>query len=403
MSKKFNSTGVCIPKKHYMVNIDNKLNAIEKLVDEDDYFIINRPRQYGKTTTMYLLEENLKDRYLVISTSFEGIGDNIFKEEESFSKEILDLFADSLEFINKIKSEELRALGKGLKNLKDVSRAITKFVKDSDKEVVLLIDEVDKSSNNQLFLSFLGMLRNKYLNANLGKDYTFKSVILAGVHDIKNLKIKVRDIDEKKMNSPWNIAVDFKVDMSFNAYEIKSMLDEYSLLNKVAMDTLSLSKSLYYYTEGYPFLVSKLCKIIDEELLKNKVPWELDNIITAIKIVLKENNTLFDDLIKNLENNIELNNYVFDIVFNGADKLFNIDNYIINIGVLYGIFKEENGLVKISNRIFEQRIYNYFISKLENNINNMTTYNFRENFINEDGSLDMEKILIKLYKQSRVE
>lgn len=70
--------------------------------------------------------------------------------------------------------------------------------------------------------------------------------------------------------------------------------------------------------------------------------------------------------------------------FNSTGVCIPKKHYIINIGVLYGIFKEENGLVKISNRIFEQRIYNYFISKLENNINNMTTYNFRENFINED-------------------
>ena len=83
-----------------------------------------------------------------------------------------------------------------------------------------MIDEVDKSSNNQLFLSFLGMLRNKYLLRNEGKDYTFHSVILAGVHDVKNLKVKIRPEEEQKYNSPWNIASDFEVDMSFSKEEI---------------------------------------------------------------------------------------------------------------------------------------------------------------------------------------
>ncbi len=90
-----------------------------------------------------------------------------------------------------------------------------------------MIDEVDKSSNNQLFLSFLGMLRNKYLLRNMGKDYTFYSVILAGVHDVKTSKVKIRPDEEHKYNSPWNIASDFDVDMSFSSKEIVTMIDDY--------------------------------------------------------------------------------------------------------------------------------------------------------------------------------
>ena len=56
---------------------------------------------------------------------------------------------------------------------------------------ILLIDEVDKASNNELFLSFLGLLRDKFLLAVDELDYTFHSVILVGVHDIKNLNCLV--------------------------------------------------------------------------------------------------------------------------------------------------------------------------------------------------------------------
>ena len=52
MKKRFNVTGTCIPEKHYMVDISEKLKNIVKLVDNEEYFIINRPRQYGKTTTL---------------------------------------------------------------------------------------------------------------------------------------------------------------------------------------------------------------------------------------------------------------------------------------------------------------------------------------------------------------
>ena len=67
-------------------------------------------------------------------------------------------------------------------------------------------DEVDKSSDNQIFLSFLGLLREKYLKCQQGKDVTFHSVILAGVYDIKTLKLKLHPQEESKYNSLWNIA-----------------------------------------------------------------------------------------------------------------------------------------------------------------------------------------------------
>lgn len=59
MAKYFNVTGICIPEKHYMVDISATVRMItETLVDRGAYFTINRARQYGKTTTLYLLEKS---------------------------------------------------------------------------------------------------------------------------------------------------------------------------------------------------------------------------------------------------------------------------------------------------------------------------------------------------------
>ena len=61
MSKTFNVNGICYPNEHYMVNIDSKLAQIKQLVDEKKYFVINRARQYGKTTTLDVYKRQLKD------------------------------------------------------------------------------------------------------------------------------------------------------------------------------------------------------------------------------------------------------------------------------------------------------------------------------------------------------
>lgn len=389
MKKKFNTTGLCIPHLHYMVDISKKLKKIKSMVSDGDYFVINRPRQYGKTTTMYMLEQELKDEYLILSISFEGVGDLIFEREENFVRAILKIFADSIESNYEEYADKLIEIAKKVNDLNDLSKAITKFCKAIKREAVLFIDEVDKSSNSQLFLSFLGMLRNKYLLRQQGKDLTFHSVILAGVYDIKNLKLRIRNDEEKKYNSPWNIAVNFNVDMSFNEEEIESMLNEYAEDKKIQINIKEISEKIHFYTDGYPFLVSRLCQIVDT----NELGWNKENLEMAVKELLQESNTLFDDLIKNVENNKEFREYIFDLIINVSEKTFNIDNPTINLGVIFGYFKNYNGKVSISNRIFQERLYNYFSSKLENKTD-MSLYNFKDNFIKK-GELDFEKILLR--------
>lgn len=106
-------------------------------------------------------------------------------------------------------------------------------------------DEVDKSSDNQIFLSFLGLLREKYLKCQQGKDVTFHSVILAGVYDIKTLKLKLHPQEESKYNSPWNIADNnqmyMKVSSDRNQFIVSGMLQM----------PLVMQKFYEYYEEIY--------------------------------------------------------------------------------------------------------------------------------------------------------
>lgn len=393
MKKRFNTTGVCIPKKHYMADISENLNTIKKMIEDEKYFVINRPRQYGKTTTMYMLKQYLKEDFLVLSMSFEGIDEEGFNDSRKFTSTMLKLLANSIKLINKDKSNELIEYSKTTSSMFELSECITEFVMSSDKPVILLIDEVDKNLNNDLFLNFLGMLRNKYLLREQEEDVTFQSVILAGVYDIKNLKLKVRCDNEKKYNSPWNIAVNFNVDMSFSSEQIENMIKEYSICENINMNTKEIAELIEYYTDGYPFLVSRICQIITEEMIDSEIIWDEYTIKRAIKYLLGENNTLFDDLIKNIENNTEFKEYIFELIMNNAEKSFNIDNPIINLGTILGYLKNVSGKVKISNRIFEQRLYNYYSSKLENKVD-MSGYNYKENFI-VNKKLNFEKILLK--------
>jgi hypothetical protein len=397
MKKKFNVTGTCIPDRHYMVDTSEKIKKIMNFIENEEYFVINRPRQYGKTTTLFLLNKKLKndENYLPIKISFEGVGDSIFEREDSFSKAFLQILERNLLFNDEKLAAFLEEQESKVENLNNLSNIITKLVIKANKKVVLMIDEVDKSSNNQLFLSFLGMLRNKYLLRNEGEDITFHSVILAGVHDVKSLKLKIRSEDERKYNSPWNIASDFDVDMSFSKEEIGTMLEDYIKSKRVKLDKEYFSERLSFYTSGYPFLVSKLCKIIDEKIMMdNDLQWKKEYMDGAVKKILRDSNTNFESLIKNIENNSKLKEMVKNLIIDGNKINYNMNNPIINIGMLYGIFKNEDNNLKINNRIYEQIIYDYMSSIIETSTD-VSFYNEKSNFIKEDGNLDVKKMLIK--------
>ncbi|SDL04957.1 AAA-like domain-containing protein [Halanaerobium congolense] len=393
--KEFNTTGVCIPEKHYMADVSKKIAAIEKMVEEGKYFTINKPRQFGKTTIIHLLKKRLEEKdYRVISITFEDFDQQIFSESKIFVKEFLLTIRDRFEFNGDLKFSEL--IEKNLNqvnNMKDLSRFITSMIGKSSREIILIIDEVDKSSNNQLFLDFLGMLRSKYLLQQQRQDLSFKSVVLAGVHNVKNLKLKLRADEEHKYNSPWNIASEFKVKLELETAEIKSMLKDYAGEREVAMNLEEIAGKLHFYSSGLPFLVSKLAEIIESEILAAKAQkkWEKRDIDEAVKLILQRDLSNFDTLIKNIENNSDLEKMCRDLLVEGRKITFNYYNPTIEKGELYGIFKNDDGSLKIHNRIYEQLIYGYLISKIENEMET-DAFDFRDNFIDE-GQLNLKAIL----------
>ena len=372
--KKFNTTAVCVPSKHYMVDLSERVKEIKQLVDDGKYFAINRPRQYGKTTTLTSLAVYLAAEYKVVSLSFEGIGNAGFQSEQAFVKA----------FCRKLKREYRN----GLFLPKDIKGQIEDYInrKDEkaeldelfdtlldwcgqeDEKIVLIIDEVDTAANNQVFLDFLGQLRDNYISRDTKGTKTFHSVILAGVTDVKHLKSKIRSENEHKENSPWNIAADFTVDMSLSESGIKGMLDEYEADHHTGMVTAEIARQIRAYTNGYPFLVSRICQLIDEQVrdsMNLSEAWTSRGIGEAVKLILAENNTLFQSLTKNLNNYPELKSSIRSILMEGTKLTWNAQQDDIARLQMYGLVRNDHNTVRVANRIFETMLYNLFLSEEE--------------------------------------
>jgi hypothetical protein len=357
-----------------MADMSGKIAQIKALIDNESYFTINRARQYGKTTALFLLEKELQGSYIPVSMSFEGLGDGSFESQEAFCAMFIQQIVKALKFTEAAEEYIREWADNEITTFGLLSEHITKMCE--DKKVVLIIYEVDRTSNNRVFLQFIGMLRNKFLAREAGEDYTFHSVILAGVYDIRNIKLKMINegaytpmaTEGKILNSPWNIAIQFNVDMSFNPAEISVMLNEYEKDHNTGMSIAEISEEIHKYTSGYPFLVSRVCQCVDEERGKD---WTISGLQNAMNFILQEENLLFDDLSKNLESNKELYEFLYALLIVGERKSFNIGVPVIRLGSMYGYIKKGNGnknsmgsgYAAISNKIFEIRMSNYFIAK----------------------------------------
>lgn len=370
MVKTFNTEGYCEPKLHYMVDLSSRLKQIRAMVDAEKYFTINRARQYGKTTILTALADYLKEDYEVISLDFQGISYADFASERNFaaafSRQLLTCYENipdglnrEFEYYAENKTEEI--------TLSALFILLLKLCRTSEKRIVLLIDEVDSASNNQVFIDFLAQLRQYYLMRR--KIPIFQSVILTGVYDVRYVKQKIRSDAEHKVNSPWNIAADFNIDMHFSVDDISGMLGEYEKDYQTGMDIAEMSGLIYDYTSGYPYLVSRICKFLDEEIAgKEDYPdkgsaWTKKGFLEAVKLLINDNNTLFQSLTGKLTDYPMLRTVLYELLFTGKQIPYVPQNQYIEVASMFGFIKNRGGAAVIANRIFETVLYNLFISE----------------------------------------
>ena len=405
MPRIFNIYGACYPRYHYMVNLESRLSEVREMVDSGLYFTINRARQYGKTTLIAALEEYLRKDYQVISLDFQGIESAEYADGASF------VHAISREIIRKVRTlenvpdgiaDDLQALADPDNvsiRMADLMSCFSQWCEASGKPLVLVIDEVDTASNNQVFLDFLAQLRAAYLSRY--SRPAIQSVILAGVYDVRNIRMKLRPEDEHKVNSPWNIAADFSVEMSFQKSEIADMLAEYEADHRTGMNVPEMAGLIYDYTSGYPYLVSALCKKIDEQIAGStqfrdrSSAWTKPGFLAAEKLLVSENNSLFQSLTGKLRDYPQLRTVVYDLLFTGRRIPYVPQNEYIEAAALFGFIRNQDGSAVISNRIFETVLYNLFISE-EFSSSRMYDEGEREmSQFTAGGHLNMRRILEK--------
>lgn len=190
------------------------------------------------------------------------------------------------------------------------------------------------------------------------------------------------------------------------------MLEDYEEDHHTGMDINRAAKVIHDYTSGYPYLVSRICKFLDTELLADspnregntnqqdkrfqnrKDAWTEEGISEAVRVILTSENTLFDSLMSKVKNHQDLSMVLQRILFSGETIAYNPYDLSISDAKMYGFIVNDNGTVKIANRIFETLLYNYYLTvdMMQNTPIYRIAARERESFISGNW-LDMDYLL----------
>ena len=156
MARCFNVSGPCRTDKHYMVNLLFRLEEIRQMIDDGEYFVINKARQYGKTTVLRSLAQYLKRDYQVLSFDFQNIESDEFANGNAF----VHAFARETKkgCVPKEMKEKMLQLADNRNQyarMAELFACFSEWCGQSERPFVLIIDEVDTAANNQVFLDFL--------------------------------------------------------------------------------------------------------------------------------------------------------------------------------------------------------------------------------------------------------
>ncbi len=368
--KRFNTAAVCLPSEHYMADLSERVREIKKMVDDEKYFTITRPGQYGKTTILCALKNVLEKTYEVAGISFGTLSAADFDTEQSFIEAFCRLIKRENGKGLSIPSVILKRLEGYLvrkadeATLSELYDTLSEWCELSAKPVVLIVDDVDTEPDNQVFRDFLAQLRCGYISRDMNDEPFFHSVILAGVTDVKSPRNEIHAGKVYIERSPWNIAADFTLDMSLSETDIKGMLDEYEADHHTGMNTEAAANSIRGYTNGYPFLVSRICQLIDEKLVPSvfaarKEAWTEAGVEEAVKLILAEKNPLFDFLIKKICKCDKLKEMLHVILLQG-DAAYLMGNEEQKQLIEYGFIVPANSRVTVANRIIEMCLNKYF-------------------------------------------
>ncbi len=379
----FEDSGTVDPLSSYHVKLENVVNTrnqdLKTMVDLGRYFSIFAPRQSGKTTFFEGLSSELeKDpTYVAIILSFQDYK-NI--ESQRFYQLIQkDLYGQLVSRLDEVNCQRLDAVRAYLDScnltdhicFRELFEELNRMVE--SKKIVIFIDEFDGIPIDELE-NFLTTLRELYQRYKKHKDKALYSVGLVGIRNIT--KLIVGGV------SPFNIADQVKLP-PFNLKNVRDLYAQYTQETNQLFTEEAVEK-VCEETAGQPWLVNRLGTILTVDIKPETTePITEEDVEKAIKVLLKERNSHFDNLLEKARFYKET---FVEIIFNGVE--YNPDDQDQSWLEQYGLINEKDDMATVANPIYRRRFLNAFFRESRAIVDVAL-----ESYFRPDGLLNMEAIL----------
>ncbi len=367
MKKFFNVAGPCQSEEHYMLPSDKRCEGITPLIDQKQYFVIHAARQSGKTTLLLDLirKLNVAGKYHSLYCSLESV-EGITAPKDGVPA-IVHVIRNAIKY-NKTLPNKDYATGLNLDwyNVA-LKESLTDFCINLDKPLIILFDELDCLSNATL-ISFLRQLRDGYINR--AAIPFIHSVGLIGMRNIRDYKGRIReDSDTLGSASPFNIVTEAMTLRDFTREETEELFLQHTDATGQAFSP-EVTRMVYYYARGQPWLTNAIAREIIVKILKNDVTRTISaaHVERAVESIIQRRDTHIDSLLKRLKKD-RVRKVVEPVISGGKSKFDPLDDdfqYVLDLGLL----KKEGGRLKPSNQIYAEVITRYLGMVVQDSVDN---------------------------------
>ena len=260
LMRRFNTEGPIRPEDHYHVppleRVD--LDEVLQMVRDKRYFVLHAPRQTGKTSALLALRDLLNrgeaGDFRCVHTNVE-VGQAAREDTGRAIRAILSRLASrghllGDDFLHDAWPDILAESGPD----DAFGEALARWCMADPTPLVLLVDEIDALVGDTL-LSVLRQLRAGYEQRPEGFP---QSVVLCGVRDIHDYRIRSSSGEVIAGGSPFNVAAKSLRLGDFTEAETRALLAQHTEETGQAFTPEALA-TVWTQTRGQPWLVNALC------------------------------------------------------------------------------------------------------------------------------------------------
>ena len=383
----FNTEGPVRPDDHYAIQPLDRMDVDELLglIRAKRYFVLHAPRQTGKTSALIALRDLLNSGeagdFRCVHTNVE-VGQVARDDTARGIRAILSRLAMRARLLGDHFPHEswldvLEASGPD----DALGDLLSNWCVANPTPLVLLVDEIDSLVGDTL-LSVLRQLRAGYEQRPEGFP---QSVVLCGVRDIRDYRIRSSTGEVIAGGSPFNVAAKSLRMGDFTEAETRALMAQHTeetgqRFSEAAVD------SVWTQTCGQPWLVNALCAgaCFDDKAGRDRSrAIEVDDVHAAREELILARRTHLDQLTHKLEE--ERVRRVVEPMLSGGEARHHVRDleYLRDLGLL-----APDSPPRIANPIYREVVPRELGYVLQDSLDIHTRW-----YVDGDGRLNMTKLL----------